>query len=701
MLLRNAGKWLHKAIAVFCVLALVVENGPPALAAEVWHAGSGIHREILGDAVDYGIVAGTFTLDSGDAQTNVAAQVGTSRTQTGNDLTNPVEQPFILARVHDTFRIKGFDAHVRTNVDDADKVVGMGSTKVTTDTSSPADELHVEVADLLGHVERQSALLAERPADAEVVYHGPSQKYVLDVQGRGPGTFFANVDPMTYGAISREASKLQIRKDDGQTVVLNVAGSPNVLHKFDINGRGADSYLDKNAGSMPETIVWNLHDAETLGIRGSVTGVVIAPKATVSVEATSSGWLVAKNVNIGSGEWHNVNQQVRPVRPGMPDVPEQPGTPEQPETPEQPGTPEQPDMPESPEVPETPEDPEQPGTPERPGDTLYPEGDSSGSDESQPEPKVVLRARKVTANEDARPLEGSTYGLWRRGDDGEGTHVASDISDSDGYLYFELPTTERATYYLVEEQAPFGYLLNPYPTDPVTFGVDEQGPFLVFAENPDAEPVRPVWDERGEVATFDYLPTRNPVADEPVTLAVEKLDRDTLSEVAGAQLQLVDKESSEVVEEWVSGDEEHVLSGVLHTDRTYVLRETAAPAGYQVADEVELVLRSEDVRTVGELVSGASTANGEANADLVTLDGRDVPLVRLYDAKVLSTAAVPEATPDVPNVPTATTTATATPLVRGTIPLAKTADATSVLAALVTAALGLGVLILSWSRRKG
>ena len=406
---------------------------------------------------------------------------------------------------------------------------------------------------------------------------------MLDVQGRGPGTFYASVDPATYAAISREASKLQIRKDDGQTVVFNVAGSPNALHKFDINGRGADSYLDKNAGSMPETIVWNLHDAETLGIRGSVTGVVLAPKATVSVEATSSGWLVAKNVNIGSGEWHNVNQQVRPVRPGMPDVPEQPGTPEQPEaperpgmpeqpetpeqpgTPEQPETPEQPDMPESPEVPETPEDPERPGIPERPGDILYPEGDSSGSDESQPEPKVVLRARKVTANEEARPLEGSTYGLWRRGDDSEDTHVASDTSDSDGYLHFELPTTDRATYYLVEERAPFGYLLNPYPTDPLTFGVDEQGSFLVFAEGPDAEPVRPAWDESGEIATFDYLPTRNPVADEPVTLAVEKLDRDTLTEVTGAQLQLVDKESGEVVEEWVSGDEEHVLSGVLHT----------------------------------------------------------------------------------------------------------------------------------------
>ena len=61
MLLRNAGKWLHKAIAVFCVLALVVENGPPALAAEVRHAGSGIHREILGDAVDYGMIDKVLT----------------------------------------------------------------------------------------------------------------------------------------------------------------------------------------------------------------------------------------------------------------------------------------------------------------------------------------------------------------------------------------------------------------------------------------------------------------------------------------------------------------------------------------------------------------------------------------------------------------------------------------------------------------
>lgn len=658
MLLQNAGKWLYRAIAVFCVLALVVENGPPAMAAEVRHAGSGIHRDILGDAVDYGIVTGTFTLDAGDAQTNVAAQVGTSRTQTGNDLTNPVEQPFILARVHDTFRIKGFDAHVRTNADDAGKVVGTGSTKVTTDTSSSADELHAEVAGLLDHVERQSALLAEQPADAEVTYHDASQKYVLDISGRGSGTFFVNVDPGTYDAISREASKLQIRKDDGQTVVFNVAGSPNAMHKFDINGRGADSFLDKNAGAMPETIVWNLYDAKTLGIMGSVTGVVLAPKATVSVEATSSGWLVAKSVHIGSGEWHNVNQQVRPVRPGEPEAPEQP---------------------------------------DQPGDSIYPEGDTGGSGESepQPEPRVVLRAQKVTADETARPLEGSTYGMWRVTDDGEDTYVASDTSDGDGYLHFELPTTERATYYLAEEQAPFGHLLNPYPTDRVTFDVDEQGPYLDYAEDPDAEPVRPTWDDAGEVATFDYRPTRNPVADEPVTLAVAKLDRDSQAAVVGARLELVDKESGEVVEAWVSDGEEHVLSGVLHTDRIYVLRETAAPAGYQVADEVELVLRSEDVRTVAELLSGATTASGAANAELVTMDVRDVPLVRLYDTKETGSLVVPESS----SSPMASRVSAGLAS-RGTTPLAQTSDATSVVVALATAVLGLGVLVLSWSRRK-
>ena len=129
--------------------------------------------------------------------------------------------------------------------------------------------------------------------------------------------------------------------------------------------------------------------------------------------------------------------------------------------------------------------------------------------------------------------------------------------------------------------------------------------------------------------------------------------------------------------------------------------ETAAPAGYRIADEVELILRSEDVRTVGELVSGATTESGAANAELGIMDGRDVPLVRLYDAKVLPPAEASEtATPDVPNAPTTSTAAT-TPLVRGTTPLAKTADATSAVAALVTAALGLGVLVLSWSRRKG
>ena len=399
MLLQNAKHWLRRVVSVFTAFTIMAADGPPALAADSRHAGSGIHHDILGDAIDYGIVTGTFSLTYGDAQSNVAAQNATCRTQTGNDLTNPVEQPFLLARINDVFRIKGFDAHVRTNADDAEKVVATGSTKVTTSTSKSADELHAEVQALMDHVRGQSDRLAGQEQTPGVSLSENHGKVVLDTRGKGFGTIFVTVDEETYRTISSEASKLQVHKDDGQTIVFNVMGDATVLHKFDINGTGADSFLDKNAGTMPQGIVWNFPHAKNLVVRGSVTGVVLAPQAEVTVHATSSGWLVAQAVEIGNGEWHNVNPDQRPATPEQPDVPDTPVHPESPDVsvrpepdmpdqPDSPDVPEQPDAPEQPDNPDVPDSPNQPETPEQPDMPGTPDEPERPETPEQPEPDV-------------------------------------------------------------------------------------------------------------------------------------------------------------------------------------------------------------------------------------------------------------------------------------------------------------------------
>ena len=57
----------------------------------------------------------------------------------------------------------------------------------------------------------------------------------------------------------------------------------------------------------------------------------------------------------------------------------------------------------------------------------------------------------------------------------------------------------------------------------------------------------------------------------------------------GAKLTLKDKETGEVVESWTSGKEPHRIEG-LTVSKTYVLHEDLAPAGYNVASDIEFTI---------------------------------------------------------------------------------------------------------------
>ena len=62
--------------------------------------------------------------------------------------------------------------------------------------------------------------------------------------------------------------------------------------------------------------------------------------------------------------------------------------------------------------------------------------------------------------------------------------------------------------------------------------------------------------------------------------------------LAGAHLEVVDKESGKSVDRWVSGGEVHPVNG-LQTGRTYVLVETKAPKGYVLAAPVEFTVTTD------------------------------------------------------------------------------------------------------------
>ncbi len=74
-----------------------------------------------------------------------------------------------------------------------------------------------------------------------------------------------------------------------------------------------------------------------------------------------------------------------------------------------------------------------------------------------------------------------------------------------------------------------------------------------------------------------------------------KTDLVTGEELEGAELEVIDKETGETIDKWTSTKEPHRVVG-LEENKTYILKETTCPYGYEQAEEIEFTV-SEDKET--------------------------------------------------------------------------------------------------------
>ena len=70
-------------------------------------------------------------------------------------------------------------------------------------------------------------------------------------------------------------------------------------------------------------------------------------------------------------------------------------------------------------------------------------------------------------------------------------------------------------------------------------------------------------------------------------VGITKYDATNSKELEGAKLQIIDK-NNKVVEEWISTKEQHIVD--LYVGETYTLRETIAPEGYAIAEEIKFTV---------------------------------------------------------------------------------------------------------------
>ena len=84
--------------------------------------------------------------------------------------------------------------------------------------------------------------------------------------------------------------------------------------------------------------------------------------------------------------------------------------------------------------------------------------------------------------------------------------------------------------------------------------------------------------------------TKVSMKDEITKTEVVKLDEGTKKPLAGAQLQVLEKDNENIVDEWTSSEDAHTITG-LHVGKSYILREVDAPAGYHKAKDAVFTVK--------------------------------------------------------------------------------------------------------------
>ena len=66
-------------------------------------------------------------------------------------------------------------------------------------------------------------------------------------------------------------------------------------------------------------------------------------------------------------------------------------------------------------------------------------------------------------------------------------------------------------------------------------------------------------------------------------------------------MQVIDKETNEVIDSWTSSKEEHIIKG-LEEEKTYILHEETAPNGYVLATDIEFTVTTDKETQKLELI---------------------------------------------------------------------------------------------------
>lgn len=161
----------------------------------------------------------------------------------------------------------------------------------------------------------------------------------------------------------------------------------------------------------------------------------------------------------------------------------------------------------------------------------------------------TIQVQKVDTNDADKKLEGIKFNISANEDMSNVIKTAE--TDAEGIASFS--DLELGTYYLQEDGQVDGYVLNDH----------------IYKVEVTAD---------GDLLTITCENT-------PTEMEFSKVGETGSEELEGAELQVIDKETGNVVDEWVSGKEPHVIKYLVE-GKEYIMKEVSAPYGYEIAEEI-------------------------------------------------------------------------------------------------------------------
>lgn len=100
---------------------------------------------------------------------------------------------------------------------------------------------------------------------------------------------------------------------------------------------------------------------------------------------------------------------------------------------------------------------------------------------------------------------------------------------------------------------------------------------------------------------------------------IHKVDSETLKNIEGAHLQIIDPQTKMIVADWQSQQEGHCIEG-LAVDKVYILHEVSAPEGYLIAKDQEFTIQDQETEQVITFMNEKAPVEVLGDEPVVTQD---------------------------------------------------------------------------------